>query len=300
MSPARQRDAAIAVVCAMTIISCLQGCGQQAPVEDAAPLPEIDLAPHLLHDEDEIAAYVDAFPFDEHQPHHMPARCRQMRAFFACWRNRLASPYVGRFWIEGPPLDVIKRRHVAGVVWEPEVVAALEDHVRPGTVALDVGAYIGTHALLMGRLVGSPRQGLRLRAAAQDLPPARPQHRAERPRGRRRAAALRPRRGHAHRGDEPGDGHHRRRRERRQRRRSRGTAHVGQLRLQARLAAQDRRRRLREGSARRRGRVADYRPTGGSDRDSRRRVLPRRADDGPAAANRRQPSNWRKSTPCGA
>ena len=139
----------------MAIACCLQGCGQQAPVEDAAPLPEIDLAPQLLHDEDEIAAYVDAFPVDEHQPYHMPARCRQMRAFFACWRNRLASPYVGRFWIEGPPLDVIKRRHVAGVVWEPEVVAALEDHVRPGTVALDVGAYIGTHALLMGRLVGS-------------------------------------------------------------------------------------------------------------------------------------------------
>ena len=41
-----------------------------------------------------------------------------------------------------------------GLVWEPHVVRNLQAHVVPGSVALDVGAYIGTHALLMGRLAG--------------------------------------------------------------------------------------------------------------------------------------------------
>ena len=155
MSPATlQRGAicgAVAIACCLPL-----GCGDQAPaVEDAAPLPVVDVAPHLLQDTQEIAAYVAAFPFEEHRQYHMPARCWRIEAVFACWRHRLAFPYVGRFWIEGPPHDLIKRIHVAGVVWEPHLIAALQDHVKPSTAAIDVGAYIGTHSLLMGRLVGS-------------------------------------------------------------------------------------------------------------------------------------------------
>ena len=66
------------------------------------------------------------------------------------WR----TPRIGRFYIEPPPRDPIKGTLANGLVWEPHVVRNLQAHVAPGSVALDVGAYIGTHALLMGRLAG--------------------------------------------------------------------------------------------------------------------------------------------------
>ena len=63
-------------------------------------------------------------------------------------------PHIGRFHIEPPPRDPIKGTLAKGLVWEPHFVRSLEEHVAPGSVALDVGAYIGIHALLMGRLAG--------------------------------------------------------------------------------------------------------------------------------------------------
>ena len=146
--------------------------------EPPSAIPPIDATPRLLHDTEEIAAYVQAFPFDAHGRYHMPSRClrgqrffadsfakrsgerlfsaerSRTTLFFACWWQRFRYPYVGEFWIEEPPEDLIKLVHVAGLVWEPRVIAALETHLKPGAVAVDVGAYIGTHALLMGRLVG--------------------------------------------------------------------------------------------------------------------------------------------------
>ena len=157
------------------IVACvlLAGCA-----DPPRPISPIDATPRLLHDTEEIAAYVQAFPFDAHGRYHMPSRClrgqrffadsfakrsgerlfsaerSRTTLFFACWWQRFRYPYVGEFWIEEPPEDLIKLVHVAGLVWEPQVIAALETHLKPGAVAVDVGAYIGTHALLMGRLVG--------------------------------------------------------------------------------------------------------------------------------------------------
>jgi FkbM family methyltransferase len=44
------------------------------------------------------------------------------------------------------------RRHG---VWEPETQAAIREHLRPGDVAVDVGANIGCHTALMAQIVGS-------------------------------------------------------------------------------------------------------------------------------------------------
>lgn len=114
------------------------------------------LDPLLLLDAAETEKYVEAFPFADYEQHVVP------RPPWACplrgWAHCIAiwwrTPHIGRFHIEPPPRDPIKGNLANGLIWEPHVVRSLEEHIRLGTVALDVGAYIGTHAMLMGRLVG--------------------------------------------------------------------------------------------------------------------------------------------------
>ena len=120
----------------------------------AAPQPA--LAPLALHDSDEIERYVAAFPAADYsivESPRAPLDC-PLHGWLLCIRIWWQTPYIGRFYIEPPPRDPIKSYLEDGYVWESHVVAAIEQHVAPGSVALDVGAYIGTHALLMGRMVG--------------------------------------------------------------------------------------------------------------------------------------------------
>ncbi len=100
---------------------------------DHAPLPDISTAPLVLHDEAEVEVYLAGFPSDEYQMHEVPG--------------------LGRFYIDDPD-ERIKKVIVAGQRWEEHIIEVLEEHVRPGSVALDVGAHIGTHTLTMSRLVG--------------------------------------------------------------------------------------------------------------------------------------------------
>ena len=114
------------------------------------------LAPLLLRDAAETEKYVEAFPFADYERHVVP------RPPWSCplegWAHCLSiwwrTPQIGYIWIEPPPRDPTKGTLAKGLVWEPHVVRNLQAHVVPGSVALDVGAYIGTHALLMGRLAG--------------------------------------------------------------------------------------------------------------------------------------------------
>ncbi len=53
-----------------------------------------------------------------------------------------------------PSNDQIARRMIQGVVFEPEVVAVAERYVKPGTVAIDLGANFGQMSILFSRLVG--------------------------------------------------------------------------------------------------------------------------------------------------
>jgi FkbM family methyltransferase len=110
-------------------------CGEPRPeAGSAAPPPApVSTGPHVLHDEAEIAAYLEAFPADEYTVHEVPG--------------------LGRFYVDDPE-ERIKRTIVEGRRWEEHVVEVLEEHVRPGSVVIDVGAHIGTHTLTLARLVG--------------------------------------------------------------------------------------------------------------------------------------------------
>jgi FkbM family methyltransferase len=55
---------------------------------------------------------------------------------------------------KAPRLDGIKQVVAAGGVWESYFIDLMAKHIKPGTAAVDVGAYIGTHSLAMSRLVG--------------------------------------------------------------------------------------------------------------------------------------------------
>ena len=116
------------------------------------------LAPLLLRDVDETEKYVADFPFADYEWHVVPRPPWQcpLRGWAHCLSIWWRTPYIGHFWIENrPPFrDLIKGTLADGLVWEPHVVRNIQEYVVPGSVALDVGAYIGTHALLMGRLAG--------------------------------------------------------------------------------------------------------------------------------------------------
>lgn len=100
---------------------------------DAPPPPEVATAPLVLHDEAELEAYLADFPADQYRVYEVPG--------------------VGRFHIDDPN-ERIKKVIVEGRKWEEHIIEVLEEYVRPGSVALDVGAHIGTHTLTLSRLVG--------------------------------------------------------------------------------------------------------------------------------------------------
>ena len=100
---------------------------------DAPPPPEVVTTPLVLHDAAELEAYLADFPADQYQVHEAPG--------------------VGRFYIDDPD-ERIKKVIVEGRRWEEHIIEVLEKYVRPGSVAIDVGAHIGTHTLTLSRLVG--------------------------------------------------------------------------------------------------------------------------------------------------
>ncbi|NRA97711.1 MAG: FkbM family methyltransferase [Planctomycetes bacterium] len=90
-------------------------------------------APKVLNDTTKIRAYVEEFPRDAYV---------------------IASiSGLGRFYIDTDE-DVIKGRLAKGEPWEKTVTKRILDQIQPHSVALDVGAHIGTHSILMGQAVG--------------------------------------------------------------------------------------------------------------------------------------------------
>ena len=119
------------------------------------------LAPVLLQDAAEVRAYVDDFPFDLHMRVKYPNMgCRRLpthpSSIMPCLFDWWMEPIVGTFWVERRgPRGGIKETLLHGGVWEPHIVRAMRTYVMPGSATVDVGAYIGTHSMLMGRLVGN-------------------------------------------------------------------------------------------------------------------------------------------------
>ena len=102
------------------------------------------------------AAADDAFDIADYHIVESPLQLQDcpLRGWVQCVGIWWRTPHIGRFLIEPQSDDYIKDRINRGRVWEPHVVTSIERHVVPGSVALDIGAYIGTHAMLMGRLIG--------------------------------------------------------------------------------------------------------------------------------------------------
>ena len=74
-----------------------------------------------------------------------------MPCLFDWWME----PIVGSFWIERQrPRGWIKELMIRGDIWEKHIVRAMQTHIEPGSTVIDVGTYIGTHSMLMGRLAG--------------------------------------------------------------------------------------------------------------------------------------------------
>lgn len=78
-------------------------------------------------------AYVDAFPAAEYQIAEVPK--------------------LGKFYVDDAE-DEIKKWLVKGRMWEPHLVRLFEKHARPGTVAVDAGAHIGTLSVALANLLG--------------------------------------------------------------------------------------------------------------------------------------------------
>lgn len=94
-----------------------------------------EIAPRFLHDEAEVARFVEeGLPQPPYQVFDVP--------------------WMGRFYLEPDRVDNIKSQLRAGHLWEPHNRELLKRYVRFGSVMLDLGAHIGTHAILASRLVG--------------------------------------------------------------------------------------------------------------------------------------------------
>lgn len=117
-------------------VSCREASRPVSPGDRLAGFLAHEAArPLLLRDHRELLAYLLDFPRD---------------------RYDLKTTANGfSFFIErAGPLDGIKQVIAGGSDWENYFVDLMACHIKPGSAAIDIGAYIGTHALAMSRLVG--------------------------------------------------------------------------------------------------------------------------------------------------
>jgi len=92
------------------------------------------LCPKLLRDSETTAAYIKAFPRKNY--------------------TIKAVKGADRYYLD-PRDDVIKSVLRRGDIWETHIRAILKAHVQRGTSVVDAGAHIGTHTMLLSKLVGS-------------------------------------------------------------------------------------------------------------------------------------------------
>ena len=62
-------------------------------------------------------------------------------------------PGVGSFFVD-PVRDFIKDRLRQGIAWETHIIALLKQHIRQGSVVIDLGAHVGTHTVTMSQCAG--------------------------------------------------------------------------------------------------------------------------------------------------
>lgn len=90
---------------------------------------------NCIDDPQELAQYINAFPKE---------------AYIIC-----DIPHQGKFYVEPNRDDFIKNVLRSGQMWEPYMLEKIQLYVKPGTVALDIGAHIGTFTIAMSKAVGN-------------------------------------------------------------------------------------------------------------------------------------------------
>ncbi len=121
-----RRIAAFGTVLCVTVMSFTAIASRHQKGEPA-------LAPQLLFDADEIAAYLDEFPKGDYQIAEVPG--------------------LGKFYVDDNP-SLVKKTLLSGKPWEPYVIEELEKHLAPGDTVLDIGAHVGSLTVPMARLIG--------------------------------------------------------------------------------------------------------------------------------------------------
>lgn len=131
-----RKNISVALALAGIFLSCGKA-GRRVPAQDRLSLIlGHDLAkPILLDDQQELLAYLRAFPRSQYD-------LRATRNGFSFFIDK------------APRLDGIKQVVASGRVWEEDFIELMARHIKRGTAVIDAGAYIGTHSLAMARLVG--------------------------------------------------------------------------------------------------------------------------------------------------
>jgi FkbM family methyltransferase len=119
------------IACSTGFIS--SSCGTKEKEIVAYEVPQEALAPRLLFDQEEMKNYLAAFPVENYK--------------------RYTVKGIGEFYVDKPS-DMIKSFIVNGQGWEDRINKLIEKYIKPGSTALDAGAHIGTHTILMAKLVG--------------------------------------------------------------------------------------------------------------------------------------------------
>jgi FkbM family methyltransferase len=73
-------------------------------------------------------------------------------------RKIYSVPGQGRFCLEKKGYDLIKTALKAGKKWEPELHPYFQKHIVKGSTVVDIGGHIGTHTLVLSRIVGPAGQ----------------------------------------------------------------------------------------------------------------------------------------------
>lgn len=73
-------------------------------------------------------------------------------------RKVFTIPKLGKMCLEHTVNDVIKTGLRQGRLWEPHLHRYFRRYIRKGSTALDIGAHIGSHTLVMAKLVGPKGQ----------------------------------------------------------------------------------------------------------------------------------------------
>lgn len=131
------RSASVALLIATGLGFCCRSAGRPSSTDDRLKaFVEAEAARPLLEDgRAELLEYLRAFP--------------RVRYDLRPTRDGLS------YFIEKDgPLGGIKQVLSKGEVWEGDFTELMGRFVRPGSVVVDAGAYIGTHAMALARLAG--------------------------------------------------------------------------------------------------------------------------------------------------